>query len=68
MIDISLLNHATLINILLMAISGTLICPDVRTIQSPDINPTVEGIHISTLRRVLPKDTITGFFVNPFAI
>ncbi len=68
MIDISLLNHTTQINIFLMVISGTLICSDVCTIQSPDINTTIEGIHIPTLRRVLPKDIITGFFVNPFAI
>ncbi len=50
MIDISLLNHATLIKILLIAISGTLICPDVRIIQSPGINFTGERIHIPTLR------------------
>jgi hypothetical protein len=70
-IETFLLNHTTLKNILLIAISGTLIYPDVRIIQSLGVNTTIttiEGINIHAPRRVPLKDTFTGFFANPSVI
>lgn len=68
MIDISLLNNITLINIFLISICGILIWINVSIFPSYGMGCTIKRSHYLRFKHIHSKDAITGFFVNPFAI